>query len=95
MRDHVSLYLDRAHRAARAQTLGAVTEVEPALAALGRTIKRITSKRASRLTGRAPGTKFRGENQDLEEMAGNLLDNAAKWAQQAVNITVGPIIDPH
>ena len=34
MRDQVSLYLDRARRAARAQTLGAVTEVEPVLAAL-------------------------------------------------------------
>lgn len=30
---------------------------------------------------------FRGESQDLEEMAGNLLDNACKWAKSTVNIT--------
>jgi signal transduction histidine kinase len=30
---------------------------------------------------------FRGESQDLEEMAGNLLDNACKWAKHRVCIT--------
>jgi signal transduction histidine kinase len=29
---------------------------------------------------------FRGESQDLEEMAGNLLDNACKWARSRVEI---------
>jgi signal transduction histidine kinase len=29
---------------------------------------------------------FRGESQDLEEMAGNLLDNACKWAQSEVTV---------
>jgi len=29
---------------------------------------------------------FRGESQDLEEMAGNLLDNACKWAKGEVTI---------
>lgn len=29
---------------------------------------------------------FRGESQDLEEMAGNLLDNACKWAKSRVEI---------
>ena len=31
---------------------------------------------------------------DLEEMAGNLIDNAAKWSKQAVKISAAPIIDP-
>jgi signal transduction histidine kinase len=30
--------------------------------------------------------RFRGEQQDLEEMVGNLVDNACKWAQSRVSI---------
>jgi signal transduction histidine kinase len=32
--------------------------------------------------------RFRGEQQDLEEMVGNLVDNACKWAQSRVAIEV-------
>lgn len=95
MRDHVSLYLDRARRAARAQTLGAATDVEPVLAALGRTIMRINKDRGITIeVAVTPGLKFRGEVQDLEEMAGNLIDNAAKWSRRAVKISAAPVIDP-
>ena len=95
MRDHVSLYLDRARRAARAQTLGAATDVEPVLTALGRTIMRINQDRGVKIdVSVATGLKFRGEVQDLEEMAGNLIDNAAKWSKKAVKISAAPIIDP-
>ncbi len=31
---------------------------------------------------------FRGDSQDLEEMLGNLLDNAAKWATNTVTVSV-------
>src|SRR5690606_18087359 len=31
---------------------------------------------------------FRGERQDLEEMLGNLLDNAYKWARSRVRLSV-------
>jgi signal transduction histidine kinase len=33
-----------------------------------------------------PQARFRGERQDLEEMAGNLVDNACKWARSRVLI---------
>jgi signal transduction histidine kinase len=33
------------------------------------------------------GLRFRGERQDLEEMLGNLIDNAGKWANSSVKIT--------
>jgi signal transduction histidine kinase len=32
--------------------------------------------------------KFRGERQDIEEMVGNLVDNACKWAESRVFIEV-------
>ena len=35
-----------------------------------------------------PGLKFLGERQDLEELLGNLLDNAAKWATTRVVLDV-------
>src|SRR5262249_23472134 len=38
-----------------------------------------------------PGLKFRGERQDLEEMLGNLLDNAFKWARKRINIEVAAV----
>jgi signal transduction histidine kinase len=35
----------------------------------------------------APDLIFRGERQDLEEMIGNLLDNACKWAVMRVRVS--------
>jgi len=88
MRDQVNLYLDRARRAARAQGLGAVTEVKPVLDALARTLERINRDRGIGITVDCPeGLKFRGERQDLEEMVGNLMDNACKWAATRVAVS--------
>jgi signal transduction histidine kinase len=39
-----------------------------------------------------PQAKFRGERQDLEEMAGNLVDNACKWA--AAQVFVEVLVEP-
>ncbi len=87
MRDQVSLYLDRARRAARAQGLGAVTEMKPVLDALARTLRRINRDKGVTVTVECDeGLKFRGERQDLEEMVGNLLDNACKWSHQRVEV---------
>ena len=85
MRDQVNLYLDRARRAARAQTIGAATDVEPVLQALARTLQRINSEKGVVVAVSCqPGLKFRGERQDLEEIVGNLMDNACKWSKGRV-----------
>ena len=91
MRDQVSLYLDRARRAARAQTLGSVTMVDEVLDAIARTLTRIHMDRAIEIEVHCPpGLRFRGERQDLEEMIGNLLDNASKWARKRITVTASP-----
>lgn len=85
MRDQVNLYLDRARRAARAQSIGASTDVEPVLQSLARTLQRINVDRNLVIEVDAPaGLRFRGERQDLEEMVGNLMDNACKWAKSHI-----------
>ena len=80
MRDQVNLYLDRARRAARAQTIGSATDVDPVLQALARTLQRINTDKGVKISvSTQPGLRFRGERQDLEEIVGNLMDNACKW----------------
>jgi signal transduction histidine kinase len=87
MREQVNLYLDRARRAARAQTIGSATEVEPVLNSLARTLQRINSDKGVTVTVTCqPGLKFRGERQDLEEIVGNLMDNACKWSKGKVEV---------
>ncbi len=94
MRDQVSLYLDRARRAARAQGIGAVTEVKPVLDALARTLERINRDKGVEIIVQCEeGLKFRGEKQDLEEMVGNLLDNACKWSASEVQVNASLLRD--
>ncbi|MES2752404.1 MAG: sensor histidine kinase [Pseudomonadota bacterium] len=89
MRDQVAHHLERARIAARVTTIGTVTEVAPVIEALRRTMEKIHRDRDMLIETEAQaGAKFRGERQDLEEMTGNLVDNACKWAQQRVFIEV-------
>ena len=53
--------------------------------------RRSTTAAASTIEIDAPQeARFRGEQQDLEEMVGNLVDNACKWAQSRVAIEAFP-----
>ena len=89
MRDQLAHHLERARIAARLTIIGTVTEVAPAIEALRRTMEKIHRDRGISIEVKAdPLAKFRGERQDLEEMAGNLVDNACKWAASQVFIEV-------
>jgi signal transduction histidine kinase len=89
MRDQVAHHLERARIAARVTIIGTVTEVAPALEALRRTMEKIHRDRGIAIEVKADShARFRGERQDLEEMAGNLVDNACKWAASHVFIEV-------
>jgi signal transduction histidine kinase len=88
MRDQVQYYLDRARAAARAAAVGSVTDVEPVVASMVRTFTKVCQARDISFAGMTEaGLRFRGEKQDLEEMLGNLVDNAGKWSHSAVRIT--------
>jgi signal transduction histidine kinase len=91
MRDQVTRHLDRARIAARATVVGSVTDVQPVVTALTRTMEKIYHPRGIAIDVEAPEVvRFRGERQDLEEMLGNLVDNACKWAQARVSVEVTP-----
>src|SRR4051812_36008414 len=89
MRDQVARHLERARLAARIAVIGTVTDVRGVVTALVRTMEKIHHHRAIAIDIDAPdGVRFRGEQQDLEEMVGNLVDNACKWAQSRVAVEV-------
>jgi signal transduction histidine kinase len=74
--------------AARIGVIGRVTEVGPVAETIVRALERIYRDRQITFTVNCPaGTRVQGERQDLEEMLGNLLDNAAKWASSKVLLT--------
>ncbi len=85
MRDQVTFYLDRARAAARMRVVGSVVDVDASLDSLLRTFEKIYFERHLDFELNSPADlRFRGEKQDFEEMAGNLLDNAGKWAKSHV-----------
>jgi signal transduction histidine kinase len=89
MRDQVARHLERARLAAGLTVVGTLTEVKPVVTALARTMEKIHRDRGIAINVRAEEeARFRGERQDLEEMIGNLVDNACKWASSRVTIDV-------
>lgn len=89
MRRQVDLHLSRARASGTAPALGGATAVIPAAAALGRTLERLHAARGVAVTVTGdPAARFRGEVQDLQEMLGNLMDNACKWAAHGVSVSV-------
>jgi len=88
MRRQVDHYLARARAAGAVNALGSRTSVASVIGDLARVLKRIHAERAIEVTVECPAAlAFRGERQDLEEMAGNLMDNAFKWAKSKVAVT--------
>jgi signal transduction histidine kinase len=87
MRRQVDHYLARARAAGALDVLGSRTPVAPVLDDLVRTLRRIHKDKDIAIDVTCPATlAFRGERQDLEEMAGNLIDNACKWAVAQVRV---------
>jgi signal transduction histidine kinase len=85
MRTQIAHHLDRARVAARSSVIGDITEVGGVLQALKRTLDRIYEERGLDLeVSCGDELRFQGEKQDFEEMIGNLLDNACKWARSRV-----------
>jgi len=89
MRDQVDHHLERARMAARAAAAHGPVDVEPAVSGLVRALRRIYEDKGVEIAMTCPGeVRFLGEKHDFEEMVGNLLDNACKWAGSTVSLKV-------
>ena len=85
----VSGYLDKARIAARTAVVGRKADPTIVMLRLSRVMQKINPNRTVTF-GRPDASLpwFRGEEGDLEEMAGNLLDNACKWSKTQVAVSM-------
>jgi signal transduction histidine kinase len=91
MRRQVDRHLSRARTAASAGILGARCDIAPVLEDLIRVLGRLHRDRGIGidLELAKPAPAFAGEREDLQEMLGNLLENACQWANSRVRVGVG------
>lgn len=87
-RTRIDYHLARARAAAAAGIPGQRTPLRSALDGLLRLMAKVHAGRGLDIgpAGCADALVFRGEAQDLQEMLGNLLDNACKWAAHRVRV---------
>jgi signal transduction histidine kinase len=88
MRAHVDHQLARAH--AGGQRRGHVdwADVAPCAEGVVTAVRRLAADRGVTVDSRVdPAHRFAGVAADLEEMLGNLLDNATKWARSRAVLT--------
>lgn len=88
VRKQVDYHLSRAQAAASVKVPGIRTAVEPVIQGLVRVMQRVHADRQLEFSvlPDQTGLVFRGEEQDLQEMLGNLIDNASKWANSRIEI---------
>jgi len=84
MQAQVQSYLDRARIAAQKGTVLARTDAEQVLERLIRVMRRLNPAIAFQLDIAPHLPPLAMEQQDIEEVVGNLLDNAAKFARSSV-----------
>jgi signal transduction histidine kinase len=87
MRRQVDYHLAHARAATSGNVPGARCQVLASLDGLSRTMLRIHADRSLTLqVDASPEHSIRGRREDLDEMLGNLLDNAFKWAKSSVKV---------
>jgi len=89
MQQLVSTYLDRARIAARSAVVGKKADAIHVMLRLVRVMEKLNPKiTIAMVRPDASLPWFRGDEGDLEEMAGNLLDNACKWSRGQIGVSM-------
>ena len=87
MRRQVDYHLAHARAAASGARLGARSSVAESVDGLVRTLQRLHAERGLAIETEVPGgLVVQVQREDLDEMLGNLLDNACKWARSRVRL---------
>ena len=87
MRRHTEYHLAQARAAASGPAPGTRASLHGSAAALARTLLRLHADRGITIENHIDaGHMVRCQREDLDEMLGNLLDNACKWARARVVI---------
>lgn len=92
MRRHIDYHVAQARAAASGAMPGARCRVRESADALSRTLLRLHADRGIGIDVQvSPDHAVRCERQDLDEMLGNLLDNACKWARARIALSAEAI----
>jgi two-component system, OmpR family, sensor histidine kinase PhoQ len=95
MDDIVRYQLKRASMSGGSGLGSAPVDVAAALAPLRETLLKVyADKQLDLQFAIDPKSRFVGEQGDLLEIAGNLLDNACKWSRKQVSMSAQPLITP-
>jgi signal transduction histidine kinase len=94
MRRQVEVHLARARASASGAPYSTQVQLRPVAERLVRTMTRLYADKGPAFAIDIPEScTVRCETEDLEEMLGNLLDNACKWARSAVTISISSTSD--
>jgi signal transduction histidine kinase len=92
MRSRIDHHLARARTAATGGIVIARAELAPVVDGLARALAKMYTDKGLDVGGEnLGGFAFRGDPQDLEEMLGNLMENACKWAVHRVRVTAATV----
>jgi signal transduction histidine kinase len=93
MRQQVEHYLQRARIAAQRDTIVFRTPVNETLLRMARVVSKLNPQTKLHIDLPEDEVVFAGEREDLEEVVGNLLENAMKWGRSAVSLRVIPEVE--
>lgn len=92
MQQQVEHYLQRARMAAQRDTIVFRTPVKATLDRMVRVIAKLNRNLDVAFDAPHEEIIFAGEKEDLEEIVGNLLENASKWGRERVRVTLAAAV---
>jgi len=92
MRRQVDYHLAHTRAAASGVAPGARCAIRESAEGLARALLRLHAERGIAIDVQVPpDLTVRAQREDLEEMLGNLLDNACKWGRSRVTVSASPV----